>query len=297
MSRANILTDDAARAKFIDACMALKSEPIPGTPYAVYDYFPHWHVQAMNLNTPAGQMSRNAAHGGPSFGPWHRLLLLVFESLSRQVLSDQSFEVPYWDWAVDAATPAASPLWSLLGGDGDPSQNYAVTSGPFGSSEFRVNLTDGLSSNDPWRRVDPPRPLRRRFNFSEIPLASKSTVTDALDGFGFYERWPYNNNTSSFRRVLESSLHNVVHRFIGGDMMTSASPNDPVFFLHHCNIDRIWAAWQAQYPTAPYVPPDSAPETLFMHRVGDPMHNYFNITLPISAMVNYQDYYNYDSLA
>ena len=78
MSRANILTDDSARDRFIQACLALKSEPIPGTPYSFYDYFPHWHFQAMNVMTPPGQMARNAAHGGPSFGPWHRLLLLVF---------------------------------------------------------------------------------------------------------------------------------------------------------------------------------------------------------------------------
>jgi tyrosinase len=27
-------------------------------------------------------------------------------------------------------------------------------------------------------------------------------------------------------------------------MLTNTSPNDPVFFLHHSNIDRIWAEWQ-----------------------------------------------------
>ena len=141
MSRANILTDDSARDRFIQACLALKSEPIPGTPYSLYDYFPHWHFQAMNAMTPAGQMARNAAHGGPSFGPWHRLLLLVFESLSRQVLNDPSFELPYWDWAADAANPAASPLWNVLGGDGDPSNGNAVMSGPFRSVEFPFALT------------------------------------------------------------------------------------------------------------------------------------------------------------
>lgn len=26
------------------------------------------------------------------------------------------------------------------------------------------------------------------------------------------------------------------------------SPNDPVFFLHHANLDRIWAAWQSHDP-------------------------------------------------
>ena len=80
-------------------------------------------------------------------------------------------------------------------------------------------------------------------------------------------------------------------------MMTSASPNDPVFFLHHCNIDRIWAAWQARYPNAAYVPGNAASVDLLLHRVGDRMHNSFGIGLPISEMVDYTQYYDYDSLS
>jgi tyrosinase len=38
-----------------------------------------------------------------------------------------------------------------------------------------------------------------------------------------------------------------------------SAPNEPTFFLHHCNVDRLWAAWQAGLPqtrpsTAPYLP-------------------------------------------
>ena len=38
--------------------------------------------------------------------------------------------------------------------------------------------------------------------------------------------------------------HNRVHVWIGGSMLINTSPNDSVFFLHHCNVDRIWALWQ-----------------------------------------------------
>ena len=38
--------------------------------------------------------------------------------------------------------------------------------------------------------------------------------------------------------------HNAGHRFIGGHMAGAFSPNDPVFWLHHANVDRIWAQWQ-----------------------------------------------------
>ena len=38
-------------------------------------------------------------------------------------------------------------------------------------------------------------------------------------------------------------------------MMTAASPADPIFFLHHANIDRLWAAWIRLHPgAAPYLP-------------------------------------------
>ena len=37
-------------------------------------------------------------------------------------------------------------------------------------------------------------------------------------------------------------------------MGPGTSPNDPVFFLHHCNVDRIWALWQYAHPASAYLP-------------------------------------------
>jgi tyrosinase len=42
---------------------------------------------------------------------------------------------------------------------------------------------------------------------------------------------------------LESTPHNQVHARIGGNMETFMSPLDPIFWLHHCNIDRLWDRW------------------------------------------------------
>ena len=42
--------------------------------------------------------------------------------------------------------------------------------------------------------------------------------------------------------MLEATPHNTVHNTIAGDMATMLSPRDPIFFLHHANIDRIWAS-------------------------------------------------------
>lgn len=49
--------------------------------------------------------------------------------------------------------------------------------------------------------------------------------------------------TSAFEPKIESAPHNPVHDLIGGEMAKMTSPRDPIFFLHHSNIDRLWHAW------------------------------------------------------
>ncbi|MDB5950516.1 MAG: hypothetical protein JWR65_2371 [Massilia sp.] len=49
--------------------------------------------------------------------------------------------------------------------------------------------------------------------------------------------------TNAFEPQLESAPHNPVHNLIGGEMANMTSPRDPIFYLHHANIDRLWHAW------------------------------------------------------
>ena len=43
-------------------------------------------------------------------------------------------------------------------------------------------------------------------------------------------------------------------------MGDATSPNDPVFFLHHCYIDLLWENWRTQHPTSgPYLPASGTP--------------------------------------
>jgi tyrosinase len=55
----------------------------------------------------------------------------------------------------------------------------------------------------------------------------------------------FNESYVIFRAQLESQFHSGVHRKVGGWLATAASPADPVFFLLHANVDRVWAHWQA----------------------------------------------------
>ena len=43
---------------------------------------------------------------------------------------------------------------------------------------------------------------------------------------------------------IEGSPHAIPHNFIGAHMRTHFSPDDPLFYLHHANVDRLWALWQ-----------------------------------------------------
>lgn len=48
----------------------------------------------------------------------------------------------------------------------------------------------------------------------------------------------------SFEHLAEGNPHNVVHGTIGGAMGdVGTAPSDPVFWTHHCNVDRLWSAW------------------------------------------------------
>jgi tyrosinase len=48
-----------------------------------------------------------------------------------------------------------------------------------------------------------------------------------------------------FQSTLEGLVHGGTHNAVGGDMAGSASPTDPLFWLHHSFIDKVWADWQA----------------------------------------------------
>ncbi len=50
-----------------------------------------------------------------------------------------------------------------------------------------------------------------------------------------------------FSAAVENQPHNVIHVEIGGAMGDPATAGeDPIFWLHHANIDRLWGRWLAQ---------------------------------------------------
>lgn len=308
--RRNIVTSAAARSAFVNGVIALKNEhlgpttadfgiPGPAQQVSTYDLFVFWHNLAMSQMTPPGQSDRNAAHSGPVFLPWHRLMLVLFELQLQRVLNDGNVGLPYWNWAADGDLPAAqqptAALWRAtgIGGSGAP-----VADGPFRASEFRVRIEAGPFAQ--LRTTD--RGLRRDLAQDTATLPTTPQVNQALAQTS-YDISPWDRSTLRFRNRVEGwrplsgpRLHNRVHVWVGGDMGPATSPNDPVFYLNHCNVDRLWEAWMVRNGRS-YSPPQTAPNSLRGHRLNDPMFSVLIAqTVTPAQVLGISDYYSYDQL-
>jgi len=147
------------------------------------------------------------------FLPWHRMHLVAFERLVRSVTGAPRFTMPYWNYTDPdrRALPAQfrspdDPLWKPL---------------------FRADRNHGVNDGRPIDQV------------GEAPLGlnamMSSVYADTLDG------------DAGLCANLDNAPHSAVHVDVGtrkkGMGAVSWAANDPIFWLHHCNIDRIWASW------------------------------------------------------
>ncbi|MFI2374290.1 tyrosinase family protein [Streptomyces sp. NPDC018964] len=240
---AGTLTADEKR-RFVNALLEIKRR-------GEYDEFVRIHIAYYASD---GERGLRTAHMAPSFLPWHRRFLLDLESALRRV--DSSVTLPYWDWTRDRTTTSTPWTADLLGGNGRGSDHRVMT-GPFahheGNWNLKVRVTEGeFLTRDLGRRSAP------------IELPAKSDLEWAL-GEPDYDVAPWDSTvTRGFRNRMEGwgsgrgsaswRNHNRVHRWVGGVMLTSASVNDPVFWLHHAFVDLQWHHWQRRHGGARYLP-------------------------------------------
>ena len=269
-----------------------------------YDEFIVRHHMAMSsptLSPVETGTARNAAHRGPSFLPWHRAFLREFEVALQAALPGKDVTLPYWDWAADAQAGKNAAIWNT-----DPSKGriYIGGDGTVGNPfpQWKALVENPLSPGSFMQR---PGGIIRELGVRTQTLPTQSTVDSAL-AMNVYDVSPWSESQStnpSFRNRLEGFLnllgdeqgvqnHNRVHVWVGGDMLPGTSPNDPVFFLHHCFIDFLWARWQVSHPST-YAPLSGGPPS---HNLNDPMMFVNGITaaqaLDYSATFNY----TYDSI-
>lgn len=181
----------------------------------------HGMFRQRELGTVAG--SHDAYH---RFLPWHRLFLLEFERAMRAQTGGARAFIPYWDWTV--AAQRRLPAWlSRL----PSSMIQAGSRTPFPVTRAVTVTTPPVDHDDP---VLPTRASVQALMVSDRgtdPRTRAAVTTDTYD---------------RFTAALEL-LHGPPHVWVGGTMAGTFSPADFVFFMHHAQIDRLWATWQRRF--------------------------------------------------
>jgi Common central domain of tyrosinase/von Willebrand factor type A domain len=131
---------------------------------------------------------------------------------------DDRIVLPYWDWTrADSGDLDAEPWKSFFGGRNNAGGRF-----------------------DHWTYT-------RRSNDGGYFLPSVADIVAEL------------RNKANFTayRAVECGSHFPGHNWTGGTMASGSSPFDPLFYLHHGNIDRLWAVWQRNNPGAVQYDTDS----------------------------------------
>jgi tyrosinase len=146
------------------------------------------------------------------FLPWHRYFVYYFEEIIRSVLQDATFTLPYWDYLGGPPGTVAIP----------PELQDSA------SPLYRADRNPGVNAGQPVD-VGPGRTKLNSNAFKET-LYIKSTPQGDV----------------GFCPVLDGNPHGAIHVDVGTPTNMGRVPyagGDPVFWLHHCNIDRLWESW------------------------------------------------------
>ena len=271
---ANTLSS-AERSELVDAILQLKAE-------GIYDQFVLRHATANMMSI----------HSCPAFLPWHRRYLWDFEKELQRVSGNSDLGLPYWNWPSGGI---GASIWddNLLGGDGNT--NGDVTTGPFRSGQWEIVNSSG----------NPAGPLQRRLGRGISRGLPTSSEVQQLLQITPFDSPPWNRrSTQSFRNTLEGWLdpsfqpayHNLGHVWVGGSMGPMTSPNDPIFFMHHCMVDKLWHEWQLRFPSQGYLPVTGGS---FGQNLTDPMDSTPNSPLrnrPTDVLVSNDIGIEYDQL-
>jgi tyrosinase len=173
-------------------------------------------------------------HGNWYFLPWHRAYVLTCERAVRQLTGHNDFAMPYWDWTANPTMPEV----------------FLTATNPDGKKNWLYVDDEGFGTN--WKRT---WPANRPMPVSQVGAAVLQEILNTTDYEEFGTSRPAGQDSldqawiiaenQGIQGTLEARPHNMVHNNIGGWMPTAVSSRDPIFFMHHCNIDRIWALWNS----------------------------------------------------
>ncbi|QRV95158.1 tyrosinase [Ceratobasidium sp. AG-Ba] len=208
---------------------------------SLYDDWVYLHMDS-NVKT----------HVTAMFFPWHRWYLDAFE---RDLKDKCQFKgtIPYWDFTKDVKNIPASPIFESdptygLGTWGTKESNWHVTDGAFAKTIRAYPVPHIIQRNYT------PQPFRTNYIFPfEYPNKDKFANETATPEAIKYIIESFEGDFNAFSGHIEGpraqGLHNAMHLSIGGDMSDpSPTPSDPLFWIYHAQLDRIWAKWQARRP-------------------------------------------------
>ena len=225
----------AEQQEYIAAILCLRTKGSALTPASnktSYDDFPwvHSHV---------GYITHHSA----SFLPWHRYFMHIYENTLRDKCGYNGGLV-YWDWTLDSDKLEESPVFNSkngFGGDGEVGGEITVS--PTGRCVVDGPFSDVIAEYYDVKYQ--PHCLSRGFRDLEGNLGhidgrdiTPESIEEALS-LDDYE---------SFVTLMESRVHDVIPYGISGDFETFTAPYDPLFFLHHTQLDRLWWLWQQRQP-------------------------------------------------
>ncbi|EOO01262.1 putative tyrosinase central domain protein [Phaeoacremonium minimum UCRPA7] len=258
---------NSEKLSYIDGVKCLMKQPSKfkkGLVPASTSWFSDFAGVHVNLTT--------SIHISGIFLSWHRhFLYLMEEALHDKCNYPKTLGLPYWDW-TKYPTLETSPLFNggpySLGGNGlyedtgpyivgvgqelpHGSGGGCVTTGPFANTTvnfgpFNFNLVfTGLPAT--WNIANP-RCMNRDLNNYGIKTYDNQTLINEMLAATTIKDVQILMNSKNVG-TTDRGLHGGGHYGVGGVMFDFfASPQDPAFFLHHGQIDRIWAQWQAANP-------------------------------------------------
>jgi hypothetical protein len=189
-------------------------------------------------------------HRNYFFLSWHRMYLHFFERIVRKASGDPAFALPYWPYDQ----PGHGSLPTAFTPDAD---EFATATKP---------ALPPLQRKNPLARARRHEYVDRRYiGLGDVAREVKAAMAvdrfavtdtlDALQGFGGVRvAAPLDDGGAA--GAIEAAPHNLVHKTLGldGDMGSpTTAARDPIFWLHHANIDRLWMKWTD--PSRGRIPP------------------------------------------
>lgn len=169
-------------------------------------------------------------HGSWFFVSWHRIYVYYFEEIVRSQIEKLH--------GSEAAEAWALPYWNYCRGE-----EYASLPETFRKETWDDGTRNWLYVEERGEGINEGAELPAFAIRSDLALERPHFL--GTEEFGGEEE-----TVAQFAEkggIFEGTPHGSVHDNVGGWMSRiKTAAKDPIFWLHHCNIDRIWAEWIAQ---------------------------------------------------